>query len=137
MKAAVIAKDERPLVLFDGECGLCSASIQFILRRERRPYFRFAPLQGQAAAAVRHRHPWLEGVDSLVVVDRGRALMRSAAALQIAGHLRWPWPLARAAWIIPRPLRDALYDVVARHRHRLIPSAPFRPPTGLADRFLD
>ena len=68
-----------------------------------------------------------------------RVVVRSAAALRVAGYLGGAWTLARAAWLVPRPLRDAAYDLVARHRHRFLGAAGacFVPPPEDRARFLD
>ena len=125
------------MLLFDGSCALCSASVRFILERERAPVLRFAPLAGTTAAAVRQAHPAIAGIDSLILVEGAEVRVRSAAALRLAGYLRRPWPLLRMAWIIPRPLRDAVYDRIARHRHRVAGAGRVVPPAEAAARFLD
>ena len=125
-----------PLVLFDGNCGLCATSVRFVLARERGTVLRFAPLQGPTAAVIMRLHPWLAGVDSLVLVEGDHVRVRSGAALGIARYLRWPWPLTRAALIIPRPVRDWLYDRIARHRHRLVGQVERIVPGDAEQRFL-
>lgn len=134
---------DAPLLLYDGACGLCNATVRRVLRRDRTGTLRFASLQGPAGTAVRSRHPELEGVDSVVWVaadDSGRetVAVRSDAALHLAGYLGGPWRLALAARLVPRALRDRVYDWVARHRHRL-PGADrcFVPPPETRARFLD
>jgi predicted DCC family thiol-disulfide oxidoreductase YuxK len=134
-----------PLLLYDGTCGFCAASVQFILRHERHGVLRFAPLQSELAAAIRGRHPELEGVDSMVWVENGgegrgeRVAVRSDAALEVARYLGWPWRALGAGWLVPRGLRDAVYDLVARHRHRLFsdPEACYLPPSDVRSRFID
>lgn len=107
-----------PIILFDGACSLCSGSVTFILRRDRRRRFRFAALQSPAARRLLgDRHP-IELPDSLILLQGGRLFTRSAAALRIARQLRFPWPCFAALWLVPRPLRDWAYDVLARRRHR-------------------
>ena len=114
-----------PILLYDGECGFCAANVQFILRHDPGGRLRFAPLQGAFATAVRARHPELQGVDSMVWVDPAsggdseRVFARSAAALRAARYLGGFWRLALAAALIPRTIRDAAYDFIARHRHQL------------------
>jgi predicted DCC family thiol-disulfide oxidoreductase YuxK len=103
------------VVFFDGVCGLCSRSVDFILARDRTGAIRFAPLQGETAA----RELGDRRIDSIVVREGGRLYRRSAAVLRIASALGGVWRLLAAlARPIPRPLRDLLYDVIARHRYR-------------------
>jgi predicted DCC family thiol-disulfide oxidoreductase YuxK len=108
-----------PVLLFDGVCVLCSGTVRFVLVHERDHEIRFATMQsrfGQALLAA-HRMP-ITDWDSVVLVVDGRPLTRSAAALAVARHLRAPWRWLRAVAIVPRPLRDAVYDWVARNRYR-------------------
>jgi predicted DCC family thiol-disulfide oxidoreductase YuxK len=132
------------LLLYDGVCGLCAASVQFILRHERRHTLQFAPLQGETAAQVRARHPELNGVDSMVWVERfgdaaaERVAVRSDAVLRAARYIGWPWALAAAGRLLPARLRDAAYDFVARHRHTMFasPEQCYLPPPDTRARFL-
>ncbi len=118
------------VLLYDGRCGLCSRTVRFVLRHERRHTLRFAALDGEFARAVIGRHPELDGIDSIVWVERAgaaadaeRTVVRSDAALRVARYLGGPWRLVLAGRMLPRAWRDAAYDFVARHRHRLIPGA--------------
>jgi predicted DCC family thiol-disulfide oxidoreductase YuxK len=114
-----------PVLLYDGACGFCGATVRLVLRHDRRGTLRFAALGGVYGERVAGRHPELAGVDSVVWVDPPgegepeRVFVRSAAVLRVAGYLGGPWRVLLAAWAVPRPLRDAAYDLVARHRHRL------------------
>jgi predicted DCC family thiol-disulfide oxidoreductase YuxK len=97
--------------------------VQFLLRRDRRAVFSFAALQGGTAAAIRSRHPLLEGADSMVLVrDAGGAgeqvLVRSTAALYALAALGGVWRVVSWVRILPRPLRDAVYDAIAKRRYR-------------------
>jgi predicted DCC family thiol-disulfide oxidoreductase YuxK len=131
-------------LLYDGECGFCSATVRFVLRHERRHTLLFAPLQGPFGAEVLARHPGLRGLDSVVWLEPAhgatpeRAYVRSDAVLRVAAYLGRTWRLCLAARICPRPWRDAVYDFVARRRHR-IPrrsgSCPL-PDASTRDRFL-
>ncbi len=112
------------ILLFDGECGLCSAAVNFILKRDPHRRFRFAPLQSQAARDLLARHhinP--DHLSSVVLIEQDRAYLRSSAVLRIALELPEPWPLAGICSFIPAFLRDDLYDFVARHRKQW-----FKPP---------
>lgn len=110
-----------PLVLFDGVCNLCSASVRFLVERDRRGTLRFAAIQSAvgAAAFARAGRPPPEGdPDSLVLVEDGALLEHSTAALRIARHLGGPWRLFAGLLVVPRALRDPVYRFVARNRYR-------------------
>ncbi|MBI5496185.1 MAG: DUF393 domain-containing protein [Deltaproteobacteria bacterium] len=109
----------RDVILFDGDCGLCSRVVRFVLARDSAGRFAFASLQGAAARGLLGgRTPAL---DSFLLVRNGAVLERSEAALAVARGLGWPWrALGLLRWI-PRAARDAAYDVVARHRALLGP----------------
>jgi predicted DCC family thiol-disulfide oxidoreductase YuxK len=108
------------LVLYDGHCGFCDASVQWLLDHDPEGRLRFAPLQGETAAAVRARGAWPEGLDSIVFVEGGeRMSWRSTAAVRIASALPWPWRVLAAAWLVPWPLRDIGYRLVAAVRFRI------------------
>ena len=127
-----------PLLLYDGRCGLCAASVQYVLARERAPVLRFAPLGGPTAHRVLAPHPAAAATDSLVLLEGARVAVRSEAALRLARYLRGPLPLAaRLGWFVPRPVRDWLYDRVAAHRHRLAGPRCVLPPPEARARFLD
>lgn len=113
-----------PVLFFDGDCALCNRTVHFILAHERRRSLRFAPLDGPFARAIHARHRQLRGVDSVIWVEGfgtsdERVFSRSDAALRVARYLGGPWRALAAARIVPRPWRNRLYDLVARHRHRL------------------
>lgn len=107
------------LVLYDGVCGLCDASIQWLLRHDPDGRFRYAPLQGETAAAIRRAHPELPSdLDSIVVVDGTRAYWRSEAIFHILAQLPGWRLLARLRWL-PRSLTDLGYRLVAAVRFRV------------------
>jgi predicted DCC family thiol-disulfide oxidoreductase YuxK len=116
-----------PLVLFDGYCTLCSWSVQFILQRDPAGIFRFAALDAPAARARVDAWQRRTGTpsrpttlpDSVLLLDDDGLHVRSEAALRIAARLTGPWPLlARLARLVPRALRDTVYELIARHRYR-------------------
>ena len=108
-----------PVILFDGVCNLCNGFVQFVVARDPAGRFRFAALQSDSARRLLARLDGFGGVpDSVVLVDGGRVYTRSSAALRIARGLRFPWSLARVLLVVPRPLRDWVYDFVARHRYQ-------------------
>ena len=96
---------EGPIVLFDGECGMCDRLVRWIIRRDRAAQFRFAPLQSPLGQTIL---TWFEhdpAIDSLVLVERERLSVYSTASLRIAKRLPLPWCLAWVFLLVPRPLR--------------------------------
>lgn len=118
-RRGIVRPMEQPVILYDGACGLCDRTVRFVLKHERSPWCRFAALQSPAGSAlVRAAGRDPERLDT-VYLWTGRALLeRSAAALEIARHLRAPWRWLYVFRVLPRAWRDALYDVVARSRYR-------------------
>lgn len=111
-----------PVLLFDGECGLCNALVRFLLRRDHAARLRFAPLQGAyGQAALRRLGLPTEDFDSLVFLPKGDAgpgLTRTDGALAVLAELGGAWPrLARTLRVVPAPLRDLVYKGVARSRY--------------------
>jgi predicted DCC family thiol-disulfide oxidoreductase YuxK len=107
------------VILFDGVCNLCNTFVQFVIARDPDGRFHFASLQSDSGRRMLRSTALAEPFpDTVVLVESGRAFVRSTAALRIVRRLRAPWPLAYAFIVVPRPLRDWLYDVVARHRYR-------------------
>ena len=133
-----------PLLLYDGTCGFCAESVQFVLRNEGSSdrSLKFASLQSPTGVEVRTRHPELEGVDSVIWYDPSGdvVLVRSRAVLRVLRYLGGIWkPLGLLAAIVPRFVRDAVYDFVARHRHKLVRGGPVCvvPSPDQRDRFVD
>jgi predicted DCC family thiol-disulfide oxidoreductase YuxK len=108
------------VVLYDGTCLFCHASMRFIVDRDRSAYFRFGAAQDERAWPLLEQHGLREVTASTIVLVEGeRVYMKSSAALRIARHLGFPWNLMAAFLIVPAPLRDLVYDAVASVRHRL------------------
>lgn len=113
-----------PVLLFDGECNFCNATVLFVVDRDPRAVFRFAPLQGEDAAraltaAGVDAAAMQRDLDTVVLLEDGGVHVRSTAALRVARRLAWPWPLLYYAFIlVPAPLRDLAYRLVARNRYR-------------------
>lgn len=142
------APEAPPLLLYDGECGLCDRAVQFLLARDPGGALRFAPLQGETAGGYLERHGLRprpgEGFDSMVLAldpggPRERVLVRAEAALALGRYLGGG--LGALAWlgrIVPRRGRDAAYRVVARNRKRLAgpPDRCRLPDAGERARFL-
>lgn len=108
------------IVLYDGTCGLCHASVKFILNHERDHELQFAPLQGPTAAELRSRHPEIpDNLETVVFVDGERVWMRSKAFMYLASHLTAPWRWGYAFRWFPAVIADLGYRVIARVRYRI------------------
>ena len=112
-------KIQKPVLLFDGYCNLCSNSVVFVVKREKGDAFRFASLQSGFAdkllQKVSHKD---DAPDSIVFFEDGKTYFRSTAALRITKKLKWPWPLLYAFIIIPPFIRDWFYDAIAKRRYK-------------------
>ena len=120
-----MATSPHPIVLYDGVCGLCNRLVQFMLRHDRDEVFRFASLQRLFVAEILRRHDLPPDLNSVYVVLNYRepgeqVLARSDAILFILKKLRQHWGvLGSFGALLPRSLRDAAYNVIARNRYRI------------------
>lgn len=107
------------VVVFDGDCVFCSGWVRFLLARDRQARYRFAAMQGDAGRTLLATHG-LSPDDplSFLLVEDGRAHTDSDAVLRVLTGLGGVWRLADVARIVPRPLRDAGYRLLARNRYR-------------------
>jgi len=105
------------VVLFDGVCNVCNAAVNFVIDRDPTGRFHFASLQSAVGKSLTQAHGIEGGVDTVVLVEEGRAYTESSAVLQVARHLGGLWPLLRVFVLIPRFVRDALYRYFARNRY--------------------
>lgn len=132
-----------PVLLYDGVCGFCNKTVQLILRHDRRGAMRFAALQSDYGQRILARDLELRGTDSVVLIhkvgDEEQVLVRSEAALSIASYLGGVWRLFLVFRIVPRPVRDSLYDLFARYRYRLFGKYDqcLLPSPDTRSRFLD
>ena len=130
---------EGGVVLFDGTCAFCEGAVIFIARRDPAGYFRFGASQTPDTSAILIAHGVnRESVRSLVLIEDGAVYLRSTASLRVVRRLVWPWPLLGALLLVPAPIRDPFYRVVAAVRHRLSgrSNACELPPPAIRDRLL-
>jgi len=95
------------IIRYDGYCHLCSATVRWVIRRDRKKRFSFRPLENGGSES-----------DTVLLEEDGKLYERSTAVLRIASGLPFPWPLLGVFFLVPRKIRDALYDWVARNRKR-------------------
>ena len=108
-----------PVILFDGVCNLCSASVQFIIKHDKKSIFRFASLQSKFGKRIIEKHDLAtKNIDSVILLENNIVQLKSTAALQIAKQLGGIYSALYVFIIIPRFMRDSIYDFVARNRYR-------------------
>lgn len=112
-------ENNKKIILFDGVCNLCNRWVQFTIKRDKKDVFRFAALQSEAGKRMTAaRGIDTAMLDSIILVEPGTAYYtKSDAVLEITGKFGGVWGLFSIFSWIPRPLRDALYDLVARNRY--------------------
>ncbi|MEC5423518.1 thiol-disulfide oxidoreductase DCC family protein [Virgibacillus sp. C22-A2] len=106
------------LVLFDGECNFCDRSVQFIIKRDKNARYKFASLQGDAGQEIIRQHQVPAEMDSLILVENNSCYYKSSAALRICRNLTGGWKLLSLLLLVPKPIRDYLYEIIARNRYK-------------------
>ncbi len=114
------------IVLYDGECGVCNRFVQFLLRADVNQKLQYAPLQGSTARDLLKVVPDLT---TMILVDEGIAFDKSTGAIRILATLGPLWKPTKVFLCIPRFLRDGIYDLIARNRHRLGGNSPCPLPS--------
>jgi predicted DCC family thiol-disulfide oxidoreductase YuxK len=123
------------VVLFDGVCNFCNNSINFIIKRDNKNLLKFAALQSEAGAQLMEQYG-LEALNlqSFIFIEKGKAYDRSTAALKVCKYLGAAWPLFYGFIIVPKFIRDGLYNLIAKNRYKwfgvksecMVPSAEVR-----------
>ena len=106
------------IVFYDGDCGFCNSSVQFILNKRKRDFY-FCPLQSNKAKELLAEHNITINLDTIYLLKDQSVYDRSSAALQICKGLKGGYPLMIGFYIVPKFIRDIVYNVIAKRRHRL------------------
>jgi predicted DCC family thiol-disulfide oxidoreductase YuxK len=121
-----MSANTKPILFYDGVCGLCNRLVQFTLRHDPNDVFRFARLQSPLAAGILGRHgETATDLDTFYVVSNAgepgeSILARSDAAIFVLKTLGGVWAMLGALWsVLPHPIRDALYNLIARNRYHI------------------
>ena len=107
------------VIVFDGVCNFCNATVDFVMRHDPQGKFKFGTLQSEPAQKILSR--WglhTEDFETFLLLEEGRVFTKSTAALKIAKHLTSPWFLLVMFRIVPRTIRDGIYDFICRRRYR-------------------
>ena len=130
---------DNPIILFDGLCNLCNHSVQFVIRHDPKKLFRFAALQSELGQQLMNQNG-LEsaGNSTFVLIQSSKTYTRSTAALLVCKQLNNVWKLLYVFIIVPRFVRDAVYNFIAKNRYRFFGKKDFCmvPTKDLMDRFL-
>ncbi|WP_026567275.1 thiol-disulfide oxidoreductase DCC family protein [Bacillus sp. UNC41MFS5] len=106
------------IILFDGVCNLCNNSVQFIIKRDTNGIFKFASLQSKTGQSLLKKHGLNNDLNSFVLLENGKAYVKSSAALRVCSKLGSAWPLLSILRFLPPFSRDFLYDIVAKNRYK-------------------
>lgn len=126
--------------MFDGVCNLCSSSVQFILKKDKKDQFLFGSLQGAAGQLYLQKYQLApNSFHSFMLIEGDKLYTRSSAALRMLKHIGGPWGWLYACMIVPRFIRDAVYNFIAKNRYKWFgkKEACWVPTPALKEKFLD
>jgi len=129
-----------PVILFDGVCNLCSSTVQFVIKHDKKERFHFASLQsGYGQQVMQQFNLPPATLSSFILFDGEQVFTRSTGALKVARQLNGLWPLLYGFIVIPRFIRDAVYNFIAKNRYRWFgkKEACWLPTLALRARFID
>lgn len=135
-----IEANQKTIMLIDGLCDLCGHTVTFTVRRDPKNRIQFAALQSPAGQRILNQHHLpTSDFKSFVLIENGKAYTKSTAALKYFKKLSLPWPLLYAFIVLPKPIRDFFYDIVARNRYRWFGRSEqcLVPSPELKSRFLE
>lgn len=133
-------KNYKQVILFDGVCNLCNSAVTFIIKRDGRDVFRFASLQSKLGIALLQKFD-IDPIktDSLILISGEKAFVKSSAALRISRGLSGVWPWLSVFLILPKYIRDGIYDGIARNRYKWFgkKESCMIPTPALKNKFVD
>lgn len=107
------------IILFDGVCKFCHASVQFVIKRDSKNQFVFCPIQSPRGQELLKQYGLIDsGLTSMILLQNNKVYRKSSAALHIAKQIRMPWPLLFGFIIVPGIIRDKVYDFIGSHRYQ-------------------
>ena len=132
-------KDDKPVIIFDGHCVLCSGFANFVIRHDKKQRLRLLAAQTELGEAI-YTHYGLKPDDyeTNILIEVGQVRVKSDGTMAMFNYLGWPWKLIGVGRILPRPIRDWLYGLIARNRLKWFGRQDqcYLPPPNEADRFL-
>ena len=111
--------NEQPVILFDGVCNFCNGAVNFVIKRDKKGRILFAALQSDTGKKLLNQYALtINAMESFVFIERGKPYNRSTAALRVCRYLSALWPLCYGAVIVPKFLRDGIYNWIAKNRYK-------------------
>ena len=132
--------NDHPVILFDGVCNFCNSAVNFTLKRNTKADIRFAPMQSDAGLKLLQQyHLPVDDMQSFVFIENGVAYKQSTAALKVCRHLSGLWPLCYGFIIVPKFIRDGIYNWIAKNRYKWfgVKQACMIPSPEVRARFLN
>jgi predicted DCC family thiol-disulfide oxidoreductase YuxK len=112
---------DKSLLLFDGDCGLCNGLMQFIIKRDKKNKFLFAPLQSAIGQAIlKSEGLQINYLNSFIYISEEKRFEKSTATLSLLRDLGGFWEVCYVFIIVPKPIRDWVYDVISKYRRKII-----------------
>jgi predicted DCC family thiol-disulfide oxidoreductase YuxK len=132
--------NDNPVILFDGVCNFCNSAINFTLKRNTKADIRFAPMQSEAGQKLLQQYNLpVDDMESFVFIENGVAYKQSTAGMKVCRHLRGLWPLSYGFIIVPKFIRDGIYNWIAKNRYKWfgVQQACMIPTPEVRARFLN
>lgn len=108
------------IVFYDGDCGFCNRSIQIILKTRKHNRFKFVALQSDLAQNLLKQFAITISLETIYIIKNDRLYEKSSAILKISKELKMPFPLLQIGYLVPRFIRDGIYNVVSKNRHKIL-----------------
>ena len=131
--------DTHPIILFDGICNLCNSAVNFIIKRNKKSQIQFAALQTNSGKQLLEQFNLpTQSINSLILIEKGIVYTQSTAVLKICKHLNGLWPLLYGLIIVPKFIRNGIYQLIATNRYQRFGKQEkcMVPSPELSDRFL-
>ena len=111
-------KDQR-VILFDGVCNFCNSAVNFVIKRDKGSKIKFSPIQSSHGQRIIKEHDFhLNDLSSFIFIEKGALYTRSTAALKVCKYLGGAWPIAYGFIIVPKFIRDGIYNLIAKNRYK-------------------
>jgi predicted DCC family thiol-disulfide oxidoreductase YuxK len=110
---------QEQILLFDGVCNLCNKMVSFVIKRDPHAKIKLTSLQSAVGKKIITVNKAPADISTVVFVDSGKVYTESSAVIKVLRYLKFPWPLLRIFWLIPKFLRDWLYVLIAKNRYKI------------------